>query len=112
MHARVRQFDSNTSWFNSASCKGKSHLFFGNAAERPQAKVRREAIAAALCAECPVARPCRDFARKHSEHGFWGGESEDARYNLGYLKDPIISRRNKAREKRTSLQSENLQTDS
>lgn len=71
-------------WRDQANCKGQLHLFFGKTAERPQARRRREAKAAALCDACPVVEPCRDYARETTQYGFWGGESELDRYLLGY----------------------------
>jgi WhiB family redox-sensing transcriptional regulator len=79
-----------TEWVDDAACRGQADLFFAPRAERPQARVRREARARRLCAACPVAAPCREFARAHREYGFWGGESEDERHRAGYtLPAPI-----------------------
>lgn len=71
-------------WMREAACKGLTHLFFPAAAERPQARERREAAARSVCAECSVHDPCRDFARGNHEYGMWGGESEDERHGAGY----------------------------
>ena len=45
---------NNTSieWMESAICHGQMHLFFAKVAERPEARVRREAKAASLCSAC------------------------------------------------------------
>jgi hypothetical protein len=43
------------------------------------------------------------FARENGEYGFWGGESDDDRWQLGYLKNPTIARRHKARVSRAAL---------
>ena len=67
------------SWADDALCQGKSDLFFAPFAERPEARVRREAKAAELCAACPAAFTCKQHARDHRELGFWGGESEAER---------------------------------
>jgi len=67
-----------------AACRGHADLFFAPHAERPQARVRREGRARRLCAGCPVAAPCREFAREHREYGFWGGESEEERHLAGF----------------------------
>ena len=40
-------------WVADAACKGQTHLFFPPLAERPQARVRREAQARVLCRELP-----------------------------------------------------------
>ena len=37
-----------------------------------------------MCERCPVAEPCREFARRNHEYGFWSGESEEDRHRLGY----------------------------
>lgn len=71
-------------WMKKAACKGLSHLFFPAPAERPQARDRREASAASVCADCQVQLHCRQFARDRHEYGFWGGESEDERHAAGY----------------------------
>ena len=67
-----------------ANCKGRVDLFFPPVAERPQARVRREARAARLCSVCTVATVCREFARTNHEYGFWAGESEETRHLAGY----------------------------
>lgn len=36
-----------------------------------------------ICAECPVAEPCLEYAlRNRAEHGVWGGHSERSRRRL------------------------------
>jgi len=73
-----------------AACRGHPDLFFAPHAERPQARVRREARARRLCGACPVAAPCREFARRNREYGFWGGESEEERHRAGFtIPSPI-----------------------
>ncbi len=71
-------------WREYAVCKSYTRLFFPPKAERPQARARREAKARRLCEACPVAEPCRDFARTNREYGFWAGESEEDRHLLGF----------------------------
>lgn len=71
-------------WREHAVCKGRTRLFFPPKAERPQARARREAKARLLCSTCPVAEPCRSFARINHEYGYWGGESEEERHLAGY----------------------------
>ncbi|NLV56057.1 MAG: WhiB family transcriptional regulator [Acidimicrobiales bacterium] len=68
-----------------AVCKGRTELFFAPHAERPPARLRREAAARQLCMSCPVRIVCRDQAREHLEHGMWGGESEAERVDAGYV---------------------------
>jgi len=71
-------------WMADGACKGLTHLFFPSAAERPQARERREDAAQAVCDSCTVKSSCMTFAREHHEYGFWGGESEDERHAAGY----------------------------
>lgn len=80
----VRREATDDRWMKDAACRGLSHLFFPEAAERPQARERREAMARQVCAQCPVLETCREFAREQHEYGFWGGESEDERHAAGY----------------------------
>jgi WhiB family redox-sensing transcriptional regulator len=76
--------DKRADWVGGTPCRGKAHLFFAPRAERPQARARRENQARRLCAACPMIRACRDFARRHREYGFWGGESEEERHRAGF----------------------------
>ena len=82
------------SWADDALCQGKSDLFFAPFAERPEARVRREARATELCAACPAMFTCKQHARDHRELGFCGGESEAERATAGFAPTtPIIGRR-------------------
>jgi WhiB family transcriptional regulator, redox-sensing transcriptional regulator len=74
----------DTSWMEQGACSGKTNLFFPPRAERPQARVRREAQARLVCQACPVMGACRDWARANREYGFWGGESEEDRHLAGF----------------------------
>lgn len=81
-------------WMPRGSCRGKSELFFAPFAERPEARVRREAQARTICQGCAVMIPCRTYARENRELGFWGGESEAERAAAGFAPTtPIIGRR-------------------
>jgi WhiB family redox-sensing transcriptional regulator len=80
----VDRIQTEDDWMHLGACRGLTHLFFPPAAERPQARERREAQAREVCADCSVRRSCMDFAREHHEYGFWGGESEDERHAAGY----------------------------
>lgn len=87
-------------WMSQGSCRGKSELFFAPFAERPEARVRREAQARSICATCPATEPCRDYARESRELGFWGGESEAERAAAGFAPTtPIIGRKRVAEER-------------
>lgn len=71
-------------WMNDGACRGLTSIFFPPAAERPQARVHREAMARRVCLECSVLETCRTFARENHEYGFWGGESEEERHAAGF----------------------------
>ena len=93
----------NLSWQDSAKCKGQSELFFGHYNERTGAKIEREKKARAICMSCPVLQKCRDHARAFAEYGFWGGESEEERYESGFaIGNPTIRRKiNRSKTKQT-----------
>lgn len=88
--------DALRTWREDAACKGRTNLFFPRRAERPEARARREARAAALCAVCPVFALCREHARTQHEYGYWGGESEETRHLLGYTVSAPIGLRSRA----------------
>jgi WhiB family redox-sensing transcriptional regulator len=69
-------------WMAEAVCRGRTALFFPPHGEQADARERREAKARAVCLTCPVLRPCREYARRHREQGFWGGESDEQRLEL------------------------------
>ena len=71
---------SQQNWAAHAVCTGMTELFFPPAGEREPARVVREAKARLVCASCPVAAECRDFARRNHEYGYWGGENEEERF--------------------------------
>jgi WhiB family redox-sensing transcriptional regulator len=80
-------------WMRSAACVGRTDLFFPPYAERPQARVRREREAKALCDACTVRTSCRAWGRTNHEYGIWGGENEEERVLAGYsLIAPIGTR--------------------
>lgn len=87
---------SSLDWMDDAVCKGRTHLFFPPKAERPQARVRREAHARRLCQSCPVRVECQAFARDHREYGYWGGESEEERHLAGFTVAAPIGVRSRA----------------
>ena len=87
-------------WMRDGLCRGESDLFFAPFAERPEARVRREAQARDLCSRCHSADPCRQYARDNRELGFWGAESEADRATAGFAPTtPIIGRRQVAAER-------------
>lgn len=80
----ARRIETQDDWMDGAACRGLTEVFFPPLAERPQTRLRREEAARKVCRECPVLETCRDYARKHHEYGFWGGESEEERHRAGY----------------------------
>lgn len=92
-----------TGWMSGAACSGKSDLFFAPFAERPEARVRREAKARVICQGCEAVAMCREYARTNRELGFWGGESESERSDAGFPPTtPIIGRKRVAEERARS----------
>ena len=85
-------FTGTLAWTGDAACRGETSLFFAPAGERPEARVVREARARAICTNCPVAEPCRQWAREQREYGFWGGESEEERAAAGFRVDMPVGR--------------------
>ena len=84
----------STAWMARGRCGGASEFYFAPYAERPEARVRREARARAICEMCEVITECRDYARANRELGFWGGESESERADAGFPPTtPVIGRK-------------------
>ena len=63
-------------WVARAACRGSdTGLFFPDRYSRESA-----GAAKAVCARCPVLRPCRAWAMAHpGERGIWGGLTEAER---------------------------------
>ncbi len=74
----------DTEWRDQALCTGMTEVFFGPAAERPERRVEREALAKSFCRVCPAVMPCRRAGRLNREHGIWGGENDEERAAAGY----------------------------
>lgn len=95
--------ETDATWTDQAICKGLTHVFFGPAAERPERRVEREAIAASYCIACPVMMECRVTARLNREHGFWGCENDEERAAAGFAprspsRRSVIKARDRARQ--------------
>ena len=90
----------STSWMAQGRCVGSSEYYFAPYAERPEARVRREARARAICEKCSVIVECREYARSNRELGFWGGESEAERAAAGFPPSTPIIGRKRVAEKR------------
>lgn len=100
--------DTDSSWTEHVICKGLTHVFFGPAAERPERRAEREAIAATYCMACPVMLACRHNARLNREHGFWGCENDEERAAAGYSprspsRRAVIQARDSARQVEVEL---------
>lgn len=65
-----------------AACKGQTDHFFAPHGEQAEAREQREAVARAICLVCPVLLPCREYARRHREQGYWGAENDDQRMEV------------------------------
>ncbi len=76
--------DTDAEWREQALCTGMTLVFFGPAAERPERRVEREALARSFCRVCPAMLPCRRAGRLNREHGIWGGENDEERAAAGY----------------------------
>jgi WhiB family redox-sensing transcriptional regulator len=66
-------------WQVKAACRGpQAAAFFPPSSfERKDEKEARETRAKAICAACPVRKPCLDYAiRIREPHGIWGGLNE------------------------------------
>lgn len=63
-------------WQAHAACRGLDvNLFFGGEHEQydQESKRQREAKARAVCASCPVAAECLNYACESRVYGIWGG---------------------------------------
>jgi len=72
-------------WQVKAACRGpQAAVFFPpTSIERKDEKEEREARAKAICATCPVRKPCLEYAiRIREPHGIWGGLNELERKQL------------------------------
>ncbi len=76
--------ETDTEWREQALCTDMTLVFFGPAAERPERRVEREALARSFCRVCPSVLPCRRAGRMNREHGIWGGENDEERAAAGY----------------------------
>ena len=72
-------------WQDRAACRGPhaSVFFPPSQFERKEERLEREQRAKMICAQCPVRKPCLDYALRIREpHGIWGGLNEVERRHL------------------------------
>jgi len=71
-------------WQTRAACRGlDSSTFFHPENERGPSRSRREHAAKRVCAACPVAQPCLNWALLTREpYGIWGGLSTEERSEM------------------------------
>jgi WhiB family redox-sensing transcriptional regulator len=73
-------------WMGKAACKdmiGDEIFYPSPGAEAKEVRLRREAQAKAICAQCNVANECLDFAvSTRQSDGIWGGTTPEERRNL------------------------------
>ncbi len=80
MSAQVSYSAGPQSWQQRAACRGPHAqvIFYPPVrSERKDEKAARERQAKAICAACPVAAECLDYAlNRREQHGIWGGLTE------------------------------------
>jgi len=76
-----RPIASDWDWQFNAACKGlETNIFFYSDRERGPRRTKRERMAKAICASCPVIKECREQALRLGEpYGIWGGLTEEER---------------------------------
>ena len=63
-------------WADEAACRGVDKDLFFPAAGKNATEAK------AICAECPVLEPCREWGIGNETYGIWGGLSERERRTL------------------------------
>lgn len=78
------------SWWHDGLCRDPAfdvELFFGPSHEMARARQAREAVACAVCEQCPVMSECLADACANRDHGVRGGTTEQTRARAGYAPD-------------------------
>jgi WhiB family transcriptional regulator, redox-sensing transcriptional regulator len=78
-------------WQLRGACRGlDSATFFHPENERGPSRIRREQLAKQVCARCPVAEACLNWAlRTREPYGVWGGKSTEERGELIKLRTAV-----------------------
>lgn len=76
--------ETDNAWKDAGLCNGMTHVFFGQASERPERRREREKLARSICGACPVMMECLFAGRLNNEHGIWGGENDEERALAGH----------------------------
>ena len=99
---------SDMSWIKNGVCHGRTELFFAPAgSENSKQRRMRVNVAISLCQSCPVMLTCRKHAREKGEQGIWGGETDEDRWNAGYMRNnPAVARLIRGREYRNRKEAE------
>jgi WhiB family redox-sensing transcriptional regulator len=73
--------DPGADWRAQAACaRTDPEVFFHSDNERGEPRQKRDALAKAVCAGCPVIQECREQALAVREpYGVWGGLTEEER---------------------------------
>ena len=71
----------STDWRDDAPCANEDpETFFHPEGETGRARRQRDILAKSICATCPLAARCLEYAIENGElYGVWGGTSEDER---------------------------------
>jgi WhiB family redox-sensing transcriptional regulator len=99
----------STGWMKQSACTGKTDLFFIKDRGKENASQRRvrERTALDICSRCHVILECRQYARDNNEQGIWGGETDEQRWQAGYLRNnSAIARTISARKYRQKKRAE------
>lgn len=81
------------SWQHRGACRGPhATVFFPPPQfERKRERAEREERAKEICATCPVASDCLEYALEIREpHGIWGGRNEAERREILDARSPVL----------------------
>ena len=71
------------SWMARAACRGMGTRSFVPQVRTGKARQPASPFVRAMCSQCPVSTPCRDYALEHPElEGIWGGTDAYERRRL------------------------------